>query len=640
MQKMRLVIDDLHVQSFATDRQSPARGTVRAHDAPTDAVECPTADVAYESCWQTCQRACDPGPSADCSVDCWYTLDWNCQSDLDCMYTAGGAARATAHPHPGAFRSPRRAFCRNMSAGRRIIDPPARSPEPSPGDGLLRRVVTGDHSPCGRAGSASALAARLPPSGDAERFSPGPASRVPALRRRARALRGAPASGRRARAGAAGCASHLRGPRRHPAGGGGRCRHAPRRRLAPGAATYELGLFGGLLRAAIDGEPPTPHADPGAADTAFATAASVRVLRTRWSWDGFLADPGKSAPDERDAAWVLRLPASGPLQLRRLDPLPAVLLEACAYPLARQAAVAAVAAATGVEGDPARLAAIVGAQVDELCAAGLLLPSAPTAADHAVEEMLRLLPAEEPQRQAAARGVAGLLARAVRATREDVEAAVRTPPGSYAILQMDRAVGWLGQLLARARLRDAFSAELDGYWAESDVASRAAAILPLVDVLERVVGTGVRAPSLHHLAMSPPPSAAWAIFPPGTPRNAHVAAAEGMLGRLAAAFPQAGLGVTGSVSRERITRRATWTWWWWMRRSGATCSSPPSRKGSARRCSASSPVWMRSGSAGGCWRLAQTWGCWRWCARPWWRATRPAASASCSAWSPGSTASG
>ncbi len=48
--------------------------------------------------------------------------------------------------------------------------------------------------------------------------------------------------------------------------------------------------------------------------------------------------------------------------------------------------------------------------------------------------------------------------------------------------------------------------------------------------------------------MSPPPSAAWAIFPPGTPRDAHVAAAEGMLGRLAAAFPQAGLGVTGSVS--------------------------------------------------------------------------------------------
>lgn len=48
--------------------------------------------------------------------------------------------------------------------------------------------------------------------------------------------------------------------------------------------------------------------------------------------------------------------------------------------------------------------------------------------------------------------------------------------------------------------------------------------------------------------MSSPPAAAWGIFPPGTPRDAHVAAAESMLGRLAAAFPRAGLGVTGSVS--------------------------------------------------------------------------------------------
>lgn len=38
------------------------------------------------------------------------------------------------------------------------------------------------------------------------------------------------------------------------------------------------------------------------------------------------------------------------------------------------------------------------------------------------------------------------------------------------------------------------------------------------------------------------------IFAPGTPRDAHVAAAEAMLGRLSAAFPRAGIGVTGSVS--------------------------------------------------------------------------------------------
>lgn len=48
--------------------------------------------------------------------------------------------------------------------------------------------------------------------------------------------------------------------------------------------------------------------------------------------------------------------------------------------------------------------------------------------------------------------------------------------------------------------------------------------------------------------MSPPPSTGGWTVPPGAPRDAHSAAAESMLAHLAAAFPQAGLGVTGSVS--------------------------------------------------------------------------------------------
>lgn len=95
MNKVRLVVDDLQVQSFSTDREPRDRGTVRAHDAPTDAVECPTGNPAYDSCWVTCPGSCNGscdacGASGDCSVDCWYTMDLNCQSDVDCMYTAGG----------------------------------------------------------------------------------------------------------------------------------------------------------------------------------------------------------------------------------------------------------------------------------------------------------------------------------------------------------------------------------------------------------------------------------------------------------------------------------------------------------------------------------------------------------------------
>lgn len=258
-------------------------------------------------------------------------------------------------------------------------------------------------------------------------------------------------------------------------------------------AAYELGLFSGLLRAAMAGEPAPARVDPRAADTAFATAASIRVLWTRWDWDGFLADARKTAPDELATAWALRIPPAGPIQVRRLDVLPALLLEACAYPLTRRAAFAAVAAATELEGDPARLAAIAGAQVDALHGSELLLPCAPTAAEQAVEEMLRLLPAEDSQPQAAARGVAGRLARAVRSAREEVERAARASPGSSPVLQMDRAVGGIAHLLSRARLRDAFAAEIEGYWAETGVAARAAIISPLLAVLGRAVGSGVHA---------------------------------------------------------------------------------------------------------------------------------------------------
>lgn len=92
MKKMRLVVDELQVQSFIVDQESRDRGTVRANDARTDAFECPTANPAWDTCWDSCQGSCQCNPSADCSVDCWYTLDWDCQSDLDCMYTYPGGS--------------------------------------------------------------------------------------------------------------------------------------------------------------------------------------------------------------------------------------------------------------------------------------------------------------------------------------------------------------------------------------------------------------------------------------------------------------------------------------------------------------------------------------------------------------------
>jgi hypothetical protein len=51
----------------------------------------------------------------------------------------------------------------------------------------------------------------------------------------------------------------------------------------------------------------------------------------------------------------------------------------------------------------------------------------------------------------------------------------------------------LQDLLGRARLRGAFAAELDAYWAGTDVPSRIRHLTFLLDVLGRALGHGAHA---------------------------------------------------------------------------------------------------------------------------------------------------
>ncbi|HEX8903530.1 MAG TPA: hypothetical protein VF771_01670 [Longimicrobiaceae bacterium] len=75
MEKVRLTLDDLEVQSFTTtggDRTR--RGTVRGHDECTDPIYCPTADPAWDTCWDSCAdtNCCGgSGGSCDGSCDCY-----------------------------------------------------------------------------------------------------------------------------------------------------------------------------------------------------------------------------------------------------------------------------------------------------------------------------------------------------------------------------------------------------------------------------------------------------------------------------------------------------------------------------------------------------------------------------------------
>ena len=84
MEKMRLTLDELEVQSFATTSGTGRqRGTVRGHDSPTDQVECPTADINWNTCVESCPDSCGcgggGGPSDFCTYDCasdW--CSWDC----------------------------------------------------------------------------------------------------------------------------------------------------------------------------------------------------------------------------------------------------------------------------------------------------------------------------------------------------------------------------------------------------------------------------------------------------------------------------------------------------------------------------------------------------------------------------------
>jgi hypothetical protein len=253
-------------------------------------------------------------------------------------------------------------------------------------------------------------------------------------------------------------------------------------------SAYELGLFAALLRAA-EQERGADTAGPVDTDTPFAAAPSVRVVRTRCDWDAFLGDPALAAPAETGAAYLLHLPAgAGALQVRRLHPIPAILLEACARSCSRAGAVAAVM--ERVDANPARLTAVAHAQFDELHASGFLRP-APPAADETVDEMLRLLPAVEPPR-VGARSVVGMLARASGAVGEYLAAAAGQD-APYPRYLLDVSVDVLREVLGRARVRDAFADEVDGYWAGTDVAARSRALTPLLDVLARVLGRGSHA---------------------------------------------------------------------------------------------------------------------------------------------------
>jgi hypothetical protein len=99
MKKMRLALDALAVESFATERASAGSGTVHgrgmdasypiACDPPSDSMDpfldtCQYATCAGSTCWQSCNGTCNcGGGSAGCgTASAGYTYCWK---DASCI---------------------------------------------------------------------------------------------------------------------------------------------------------------------------------------------------------------------------------------------------------------------------------------------------------------------------------------------------------------------------------------------------------------------------------------------------------------------------------------------------------------------------------------------------------------------------
>lgn len=83
--KMKLVLDDLKVQSFVTSLDEKNEKLVKAGGDPfteTNCLECPTTTEVGETC-ETCFNTC-----AGCPTDVQYTCGWTmcntCPTDCTC----------------------------------------------------------------------------------------------------------------------------------------------------------------------------------------------------------------------------------------------------------------------------------------------------------------------------------------------------------------------------------------------------------------------------------------------------------------------------------------------------------------------------------------------------------------------------
>ena len=96
MNKLKLQLDDLQVDTFQTTSAEKSKGTVFGEQCTCyTQCTCPGCPTCYASCNGSCDASCNGTCGASCEATCGGTCDWtcNCTGGGDtCDYTCPGYA--------------------------------------------------------------------------------------------------------------------------------------------------------------------------------------------------------------------------------------------------------------------------------------------------------------------------------------------------------------------------------------------------------------------------------------------------------------------------------------------------------------------------------------------------------------------
>ncbi|HEX6373895.1 MAG TPA: hypothetical protein VF006_33510 [Longimicrobium sp.] len=85
MNKLKLRLDDLLVDTFQTTGASREKGTVFGEQCTCyTQCTCPGCPTCYASCNGTCDASCNGSCVATCDASCYGSCDWTCDYSCDC----------------------------------------------------------------------------------------------------------------------------------------------------------------------------------------------------------------------------------------------------------------------------------------------------------------------------------------------------------------------------------------------------------------------------------------------------------------------------------------------------------------------------------------------------------------------------